>query len=93
MHSHIQGVTAQIANPYASLVLDNAAEIRRAAILRRSLLNAAANLEQDDSPEAVFVRGAWKQASEKDSRPKNSPPPKEASPSAPERIQPISFWA
>jgi hypothetical protein len=65
MFGRVHGVAVPVRDPYAGLIPGNAAENQRAAILRRRLLDAAADLGTDESPEAGLIREAWQETPSK----------------------------
>lgn len=90
MGGHVHGVTASISNPYTGVVLDRAAENRRAAILRRRLLNAARDIEAEEGQEANYICGAWQEFESKDGPRGQS---RQSLLPEPEPIQALSLWA
>ena len=66
MDRHVPGVMADVSNPYQGVLLDRAAQDRRAAILRRRLLNDVQDIEAEQGQEANYIRGAWQEFKSKD---------------------------
>jgi len=59
MHGHVHGVAPQVANPYSAVALEKAAAAQRAAMVKRRLAQAAAELSGDASDDAVEMLEAW----------------------------------
>lgn len=92
MGGHVHSVTTHIANPYAAVLLDRVAENRRAAIVRRKLLNAARDIEAGEGQEAIYIRGAWQESKSKDGSREPPRKPLRAEPD-PAPALAVSFWA